>query len=175
MRGTLGPRAWFQLHRALGVRMHHTCSRSLKRRWAVFVLTVSSLGEAYCWSYLGESRALLSAGPALQKGCACARHCVPPLQVVASATIVAGFGLGLKMWVVLRSAIDGLLAAHMGIGIAVVALVILQALAVIARPKPGSRIRCCAACYRPRPCKSAARIELMATGPEGGLHSDMPG
>jgi hypothetical protein len=69
--------------------------------------------------------------------CAC-------VQVTAAAAVGAGLGLGIKLWEQLGgSGVTHLVKSHIIVGILVTALVLLQALAVILRPKPASRLRCC--------------------------------
>ena len=64
-------------------------------------------------------------------------------QVTAAAAVGAGLGLGIKLWKQLGgSGITHIIRSHIIIGIIVTTLVLLQAMAVILRPKPASRLRC---------------------------------
>jgi hypothetical protein len=62
------------------------------------------------------------------------------MQIVSAACILAGFGLGVYLWV--YTPLDNTLLAHVVIGVITTAFVILQALAVVARPNPDSKYRC---------------------------------
>jgi hypothetical protein len=64
----------------------------------------------------------------------------PAMQIVSAACILAGFGLGVYLWV--YTPLDNTLLAHVVIGVITTAFVILQALAVVARPNPDSKYRC---------------------------------
>lgn len=62
------------------------------------------------------------------------------MQIVSAACILAGFGLGVYLWV--YTPLDNTLLAHVVIGVITTAFVILQALAVVARPNPDYKYRC---------------------------------
>ena len=62
------------------------------------------------------------------------------MQVVAVVCILVGFGLGVYLWTTLP--VDGILLAHVVIGVITTGLAILQALAIVARPQPDSKHRC---------------------------------
>ena len=156
MRGTWGPSLWFQLHRAFGVCAQKTLLFVMKCEPAC-MLPLSCLQSDGPAALCSRGQQRTSSVP---DGCfwrvpveetVCGRgalkhgNVVSP-QVVATSAIIAGFGLGVKLWVLLSDEFPRLLAAHVGIGIAVVTLVMLQALALVARPKPGARLRCSRAC-----------------------------
>ena len=70
--------------------------------------------------------------------CACAA-----MQVVVLLCVLAGAALGIYLW----SQMGGddlvqLLVAHISIGIIVTVFVLLQATAVLLRPRPDSKLRC---------------------------------
>lgn len=62
------------------------------------------------------------------------------LQAVAFIIILAGVALGIYLAVMLRD-VPRLLCAHIVIGAVVGALIVLQVSAIVARPKPDSKLR----------------------------------
>lgn len=62
------------------------------------------------------------------------------MQVLALACILAGFGLGVYLWTKVAP-IDRTLCAHVSIGIITTAFALLQGLALVARPKPDTKLR----------------------------------
>ena len=62
-------------------------------------------------------------------------------QVIAFVCILAGFGLAVYLWVVIGTDMSSNLRAHVSIGVITTAFAILQALAVVARPKPDAKYR----------------------------------
>lgn len=64
-------------------------------------------------------------------------------QAIAFILILAGFALGVYIWTQTPQ-LDDVLMAHVVLGVLTTGLAILQALAVVARPKPESKLRCAA-------------------------------
>jgi hypothetical protein len=54
---------------------------------------------------------------------------------------LAGFALGVYLWTQ-QEPLDDLTLAHVSIGTIMVGFMLLQALAIVARPKPQSKYRC---------------------------------
>lgn len=65
---------------------------------------------------------------------------VNDMQVLALSCILAGFGLGVYLWTKVAP-IDRTLCAHVSIGIITTAFALLQSLALVARPKPNTKLR----------------------------------
>ncbi|CAL8468983.1 g8524 [Coccomyxa elongata] len=63
------------------------------------------------------------------------------LGVIAFVCILAGFALGVYLWVTGGPDLPDILKAHVSIGVITTAFAILQALALVARPKPDAKYR----------------------------------
>jgi hypothetical protein len=83
-------------------------------------------------------------------------------QLLALAMTLAGAALGIWLWRVSGADGPAALTAHVGLGLAVVGLGILQGLAVALRPKPKHRLRRAPGALRRGPRPARAQGELCA-------------